>query len=136
MENFYIEKKIYYHDTDLAGIVYYANYLKYMEEARTEYFSAKGIDFKKLFEEEGIQFLVMRVEIDYKAPARYRDVIRIFTEIESVKFSVIKLFQKITKDNITLAEARSTFVCVGRNLKPISIPEEIQESLTNQKFNS
>jgi acyl-CoA thioester hydrolase len=82
MEEFILEKKIYYHDTDCGGVVYYANYLKHLEEARTEFLSDKGINLQKLAG-EGMWFAVAKVDIEYKAPAGYQDTIRIITSIES-----------------------------------------------------
>ena len=72
--NHTMEAKIYYEDTDCGGVVYYANYLRYMERARTEYLASKGYSVKKLMD-EGTIFMVLRVEIDYKSPARYGDAI-------------------------------------------------------------
>lgn len=128
MDDFYIEKKIYYHDTDCGGVVYYANYLKYLEEARTEYLLTKGIELPKLAE-RNIWFVVARVEIDYKSPARYQDKIRIFTKVEDAKFSTIKFFQEIKKDNVIVVKANTTLVCVGKDFKPILLPEEVKKAI-------
>jgi acyl-CoA thioester hydrolase len=127
MADFSIEKRIYYHDTDCGGVVYYANYLKYLEEARTEYLFSKGIDLQKL-SNSGIWFAVAKVEIEYKSPARYQDTIRILTNIEKTKYSAMQFFQKILKNDKTVVEARTTLICVNNNFKPIVIPEEIRQS--------
>jgi YbgC/YbaW family acyl-CoA thioester hydrolase len=74
--------RVYYEDTDLAGIVYYANYLKFIERGRTEFVRARGIDQAALREETGIVFAVRRVEADYLAPARFGDDLSVETEIE------------------------------------------------------
>ena len=123
-----MEKRIYYHDTDCGGVVYYANYLKYLEEGRTEYFLSKGVDLQKL-STEGIWFTVARVEIEYKSPAHYQDTIRILTRIEKAKMSVMQFFQKIFKNSTTVVEARTTLICIDNNFKPLAIPEEIKQSL-------
>lgn len=130
MQDFYIEKKIYYHDTDCGGVVYYANYLKHMEEARTEYCLHKGLKLKEL-NEAGTYFVVASTAIDYKAPAHYQDNIKVFAAIEKVGRSSIYFIQKITKDNVVLVEARTTWVCVGRDFKPKALPEEIKALLSS-----
>ncbi|HET6515059.1 MAG TPA: YbgC/FadM family acyl-CoA thioesterase [Thermodesulfovibrionales bacterium] len=125
MDDHSYEKKIYYHDTDCGGVVYYANYLKYLEEARTEFFLVKGVDLKKL-SKDGIIFVVARVEIDYKLPARYQDTIRILTSIENTRPAAIRFSQRILRVEKVVSEAKTTLVCVGKNLRPIAIPEEIR----------
>ncbi len=131
MEEFSIEKRIYYHDTDCGGVVYYANYLKYLEEARTEYLLSKGFDLQKL-SNKGIWFAVAKVEIEYKSPARYQDTIKILTTIEKIKYSAMQFFQKILKNNTIISEARTVLICVSNDFKPIAIPEEIRQSLDNE----
>ncbi len=74
---------LYYEDTDCGGVVYYANYLRYMERARTEYLASRGYSVKTLMD-EGTIFMVLRVEIDYKSPGRYGDVIEIETRMRDV----------------------------------------------------
>ncbi len=125
MENNPLKKKIYYHDTDCGGVVYYANYLKYLEEARTEFFAGKGIALKSLVE-NGVWFVVARVEITYKAPARYQDILSIDTMIERTKISTLHFFQRVTRDATTIVEARTTLVCVDSGFKPRPLPEEIK----------
>ncbi|MFA6281569.1 MAG: YbgC/FadM family acyl-CoA thioesterase, partial [Candidatus Omnitrophota bacterium] len=75
-----MQKRIYYHDTDCGGVVYYANYLKYLEEARTEYMRERGLDLKELAG-TGLLFVVKKVEIEYKSPARYADLLEISTKL-------------------------------------------------------
>ncbi len=128
MEAFYIEKKIYYHDTDCGGVVYYANYLKYLEEARTEFLLLKGIELVKLAEKNAM-FVVARVEIDYKSPARYQDRIRISAAVEETKLSAVKFYQEIRKENTLLARARTTLVCVDNELKLRKMPEEVKMAI-------
>jgi len=129
MEDFYIEKRIYYHDTDCGGVVYYANYLKHLEEARTEYFLSKGIELPQLAS-KGVFFVVAKVEIEYKSPARYQDTIKILTRIEKTKFSAMQFFQRIVRNGTTIVEAYTTLVCIDKDFKPIPIPEEIKKILT------
>jgi acyl-CoA thioester hydrolase len=130
MEKFYLEKKIYYHDTDCGGVVYYANYLKYLEEGRTEFCISNGIDIKGLAE-KGIYFVVAHTEIDYKAPAHYQDKIKVFTKIEKIGNASIHFSQDIFKENILLIQSKTTWVCVNKDFKPKAVPEEIKKALAS-----
>ena len=75
------ELRVYYEDTDLAGIVYYANYLKFIERARSEWVRERGIDQRRLRADEGIVFAVRRIEADYLAPATFDDLLTVVTDI-------------------------------------------------------
>ena len=130
MKDFYIEDKIYYHDTDCGGVVYYANYLKHLEEARTEYFSSRGIDLKKLAN-KNIWFVVSKVEINYKIPAKYQDIIKLYVKVNNIKSASIEFYQEIKRENILLVQSKTILVCVGTDSKPIAIPEEIKRSLSS-----
>jgi len=132
MGEFQIEKTIYYHDTDSGGVVYYANYLKHLEEARTEYFRSKSQELRKLAKRD-VLFVVARVEIDYRSPAKYGDVIKISTAVENLRTTAIKFSQEITGDAGLLVKAKITVVCVGRDFKPKRIPMEIKEALLSNQ---
>jgi acyl-CoA thioester hydrolase len=125
----FIEKKIYYHDTDCGGVVYYANYLKYLEEARTEYFLSRGIRLKELAQ-TGIWFAVSSLNIDYKLPARYQDILKVFTTIKKIKTATIHFSQKILRDKALIVQAQTTLVCVDKNFRPKSIPQKLKQSLS------
>ena len=101
---FQIEKNIYYHDTDSGGVVYYANYLKHLEEARTEYFRSKSQELKKLAERD-VLFVVARLEINYRSSAKYGDIIRISAAVENVTTAAIQFHQEITENTRLLVEA-------------------------------
>jgi len=114
--------RIYYHDTDCGGVVYYANYLLYLEEARTEYFEALGISVKELAE-AGTLFVVARQEIDYKAPGRYGDVLSIttrFTQASSVR--LIAEHEIRNQQQKILVTAKTVMVCVDKSIRPKEIP--------------
>lgn len=128
MSDFSIQKKIYYHDTDCGGVVYYANYLKYLEEARTEFLLLKGIELPRLAEKD-LLFVVGRVEIDYKAPARYQDKIAISAVVEETRLSAVRFYQEVSRDDLLLVTARTILVCVGKDFKPKKLPEEIKVRL-------
>lgn len=128
MGEFCIKKKVYYHDTDCGGVVYYANYLKYLEEIRTEYLLDKGIDLKTLAN-EGMYFVVAKLSVDYKSPAKYQDIINIYAEVKEIKAATIQFLHKITKNDTILVKSETTLVCVNKEFKPISISAKIKESL-------
>jgi len=119
-----MDKKIYYHDTDSGGVVYYANYLKYFEEARTEYLYNKGIDIKEL-SEKGSLFVVRRAEIDYKSPARYGDRLIISTDISKIRSASLVFCQQAKRGEQLLVCAKTQLVCVDGNFSPKAFPQEI-----------
>jgi len=122
--------KIYYHHTDCGQVVYYAKYLEFLEDARTEFFAGKGIPYDGMVK-QGTQFVVARQEIDYKAPAFYADTLSIDTRLNEV--SRVKLdfsYEIKNQDNQLISTARTVMVCVNGNLKPQAIPEEIRNKLT------
>lgn len=127
-----MKKKIHYHDTDCGGIVYYANYLKYLEEARYEFFEKLGFSVKKLAE-EGVLFVVARQEIDYKSSARYGDEIHIDTWISEVgRVKIWFEYKILNKEGEVLVKARTLMVCVDQNIKKRSIPADIKEKLLKE----
>ncbi len=121
-------KRIYYHDTDCGGVVYYANYLKYFEEARTEYLRDKGLDIKELAD-SGTLFVVHKVDITYKFPARYADSLAVTTEISQAKSVSLIFSQQIKKGEQVLVSCRTQLVCVNRDFQPTIIPEEFTGNL-------
>jgi len=130
MQTAVLEKKIYYYDTDCGGVVYYANYLKHLEEGRTEYCLARGVDVGKLFQKD-IAFVVVAAQIDYKAPAGYGDKVTIITRVEKIGNSSIHFHQEIKKGQLLLIKAKIVWTCVSREFKTIAVPEEIKKALLN-----
>jgi len=128
MPDSYIEKKVYYHDTDSGGAVYYAGYLKYLEEGRSEYCYSRGIDLKALGR-SGTYFVVAHTEVDYKSPARYFDILKVRTQVEKTGTASIHFRQKISKANLSVLDSKTVWVCVGEDFKPKAIPEEIKKSM-------
>ena len=120
--------RVYYEDTDFTGIVYHANYLRYMERGRTNYLRLLGTDHRVLFEETekeapGFAFVVRAMTIDFLKPARMDDVLEIFTEPKEVKGASITLHQQIIRgqDLLLKADVRVAFVSGGR-ARPIPKP--------------
>jgi len=128
MKNPYLEKRIYYHDTDAGGVVYYGAYLKHLEEARTEYFRSIGIDLVG-YAKKSVLFPVVRLEIDYKSPARYGDLIRVFTRPEKVGNASLTFAQEIKRGESTLVICKAVWACVNGSLRPTRIPEEIRSKI-------
>lgn len=126
-----MEHKIYYHDTDAGGVVYYANYLKYFEEARTEYLYARGVNVIACVQ-RGLIFAVRSCHIIYKSPARYGDVIISDAVIE--KYTAAQLFfkQNIRDKNSgkVLVEADIILVCLNQRFKPVALPGDLKEKLS------
>ena len=123
--------RVYYEDTDFTGIVYHANYLRYMERGRTNYLRLIGADHRVLFEETekeapGFAFVVRSMTIEFLKPARMDDVLDVVTSYEEVKGASITLQQRILRGEELLIEAqvRVAFVCGGR-ARPIPKPLRI-----------
>lgn len=120
--------RVYYEDTDFTGIVYHANYLRYMERGRTNYLRLLGADHRALFEETakqapGFAFVVRAMNIDFLKPARMDDVLEVFTEPQEVRGASITLHQRVMRDDELLVEAsvRVAFISDGR-ARPIPKP--------------
>jgi len=122
--------RVYYEDTDLAGIVYYANYLKFIERGRTEFVRARGIDQTKLRAETGIVFAVRRVEADYLAPARFGDDLSVETQVEVVKGASLVMLQRVTRAGEVLFSARVVLVALTKGGTATRLPADIRRLLT------
>lgn len=118
--------RVYYEDTDLAGIVYYANYLRFIERARTEWVRGQGIDQTRLKEEEGLVFAVRRVEADYLAPARFDDDLIVRTSVEQMSGARIVLQQEVMRGTDLLFSAQVTLVALTIEGHPTRLPANIR----------
>jgi acyl-CoA thioester hydrolase len=121
--------RVYYEDTDLAGIVYYANYLKFIERARSEWVRSLGIDQMALRASEGIVFAVRRVEADYLRPARFGDDLDVTTVLQSASGTRLLLEQVITRGSERLFVALVTLVCLTDAGAPARVPADIRARL-------
>ncbi|MAK12139.1 MAG: 4-hydroxybenzoyl-CoA thioesterase [Candidatus Pelagibacter sp.] len=127
VKKFYYKTKIYYEDTDAGGIVYYANYLKYFERARTEWIYSFGFDHKKLNKIN--TFIVVRYcHVDYKKPVRFEDVIEIMSEISKISPVRINLIQSAKVSSETRVEAEVELAIVDSDGKPKKMPEDLYKS--------
>ncbi len=121
--------RVYYEDTDLAGIVYYANYLKFIERARTEWVRGLGIDQGRLKAEQGIVFAVRRAEADYLRPAKFDDELVVATKVLDAGGARLVLEQEVLRAGERLFHAVVTLVCLTEAGHPVRFPAEIRRSL-------
>ena len=117
--------RVYYEDTDLAGIVYYANYLKFIERARSEWVRDMGIDQVRMKADLGKIFAVRRIEADYLHAARFDDELQVQTGIRTVAGARIVLDQVVMRGQERLFAAVVTLVCLGKSGRPTRLPKEI-----------
>lgn len=122
--------RVYYEDTDLAGIVYYANYLKFIERARSEWVRGLGVDQAALRAGEGIVFAVRRVVADYLSPARFDDVLEVRTDLLALTGARITLQQEVWRADERLFAAEVTLVCLAVSGKPARIPVGVRAGLS------
>ena len=119
--------RIYYEDTDAGGVVYYANYLKFLERARSEAIYSLGLSNKELLDKEGIIIIVKSCNIEYKKPAKFEDEIQIISKIKEVKNSSFKMQQIIQKNMTIISEAEILLVTVNKEGKPVRIPNLLKK---------
>ena len=121
--------RVYYEDTDMAGVVYYANYLKFIERARSDAMREAGVD-QKAMREGGFVFVVTRLEADYLAPARYDDVLSVETETAEIKGASAPLRQSVSRDGAPLFRAIVRFACMSVEGRPTRMPDDARRALT------
>ena len=124
-ENFFHNIKVYYEDTDAGGVVYYANYLKFMERARTEALFTIGFNNKKIKEDYGALIVIKSCNIEYKKPSYLEDELKIRSFVKSVTKTSFFMSQFISRDDELIVEAKVHLVFVDKNGKPIKVPEVI-----------
>ena len=122
--------RIYWEDTDAAGIVYYANYLRFLERARSDLVRRAGIDQAALLDNEGVLFPVRHCEIDYLIPARLDDEIEVRTSIRKLGGASMDMNQNIHRGTKTLVKAKVRLACTGAGGRPRRIPAEVRAALS------
>lgn len=124
--------RVYWEDTDAGGVVYYANYLKFMERARSEWLRAFGFEQDVLRDEAGVVFVVRRVEIDYLSPARFNDALDVSVGLHEAGRASLVVRQELMRGVTRLAEAVITLACVdAMNFKPVKMPATLLQALTH-----
>lgn len=117
---------------DAGGVVYYANYLKFMERARSEWLRSHGIEQDALRDESGIVFVVRRVEIDYLSPARFNDELEVSVALHEAGRASLSVRQELTRGSTRLARAEVALACVDAvRFKPAKIPANLPQILAN-----
>ena len=128
-KKFKYNTKVYYEDTDAAGIVYYANYLKFLERARSEAIYSIGLTNKKLLSDHGTIIIVKSCNIDYKKPAKFEDSLEIISEIKTISKSSFTMDQIIKRNEEIISEAETVLVTINTEGKPIRIPNVLNKFL-------
>ncbi len=120
--------RVYYEDTDAQGIVYYANYLRFIERARTEMLRDSGFDHAAFAETEGSFFVVRKVEIDYLTSARLDDQLVVETSLLAIGNASLTLQQNIVRNGVRVVESRVVLVCINKDGKPARVPLQAREA--------
>jgi acyl-CoA thioester hydrolase len=126
-----MEKRIFYHDTDAGGIVYYGQYLCYLEEARTEFLEKRGLSVEE-FRERGYFYVVRQCNVSYRSPARYGDRVLCDAKLKKIGASQLIFEQTVhdKKDGRLIIEAEVSLVCLNGDFKPTPIPDDLREKLS------
>lgn len=133
MNEFQWPVRIYYEDTDAGGVVFYANYLKFFERARTEMLRNIGIEQDQLIKEQDVIFVVRSVQVDYLKPALFNEMINVSAKVVTVKKASLSFEQIITRDSNVLCKGNVRVACLNANsMKPQAIPDFIMEKITNE----
>jgi acyl-CoA thioester hydrolase len=131
MDAYVFPVRVYYEDTDLAGIVYYANYLKFIERGRSEWVRSMGIDQVAMKQDAGVVFAVRRVEADYLQPAKFDDQLHVSTMISTISAARIVLDQTVLRDDVVLFSAQVTLVALDAQGRPTRLPEAFRRKIAD-----
>jgi acyl-CoA thioester hydrolase len=123
--------RVYYEDTDAGGVVYYANYLKYAERARSELLRSIGVDNVGLMADQGVAFAVRRLEADYARPARLDDLLEVRTRLLAVGGASLEAEQMIRRGAEDIVRMRVQLACTTLAGKPARMPKELRARLEN-----
>ncbi len=125
--------RVYHEDTDGAGVVYYANYLRYFERARTEWLRALGFEQPDLAAQHGVVFVVRSIAVEYLLPARFNDALAVSVELASAGASQIRVNQQVSRADKTLVQAQVRLACVSiAALKPVKMPEPLSVKISEK----
>lgn len=129
---FHWQVRVYYEDTDAGGVVYYANYLKFFERARTEMLRDMGYEQDRLLADAGIIFVVRSVQVDYLRPARFNEQLQVSAEISLVRPASLTFLQAITRADEVLCRGSIRIACLDADsMRPKIIPENLLVQLKN-----
>tara|TARA_Y100000817_G_C16775142_1_gene507947 strand:- start:628 stop:1026 length:399 start_codon:yes stop_codon:yes gene_type:complete len=130
-KKFSFKVKVYYEDTDVGGVVYYANYLKFLERARSEAIYSLGYTNSSILKKFEVLLIVKSCKIDYKKPAMFEDTLEILSEVKSFTKTSFLMKQIILRNNEVISDAEIHLVSVDKNGKPSKIPEDLRKKLEN-----
>ena len=130
---FTLPVRVYYEDTDAGGVVYYANYLKFCERARTEWLRTFGVSQQALIDEQGLGFVVRSVQADYRASARLDDALEVITQVAMLRRASILFEQQLVRGQELLFTARVLLASIDlRRQKPVAIPASLHALLESK----
>ena len=122
--------RVYFEDTDAGGVVYYANYLRFMERARTEWLRQRGFEQDRLRADTGILFVVRSVHLDLKRPARFNDALSVSCRPSGLGRASIDVAQSVTRGDLELASAHVRLACVdAERFVPVAIPAPVRSAI-------
>ena len=121
--------RVYFEDTDAAGIVYYANYLKFAERARTDMLRDLGVSHAEMMKRDGLVLVVRRCEVDYLKPARLDDLLTVETAATKLGGASVELRQRVLRGEEALAELKVLVVCIGEDGRPTRIPDYVRGAI-------
>ena len=124
--------RVYYEDTDAAGMVYHANYLKFAERGRSEMLRSLGFGHRRLGQEAGVGFAVRRCLVDYLAPARLEDTLTVETVLAEIGAATLTVRQQIRRGDELLADLDILVACIGRDGRPRRLPSELRAVLASE----
>jgi tol-pal system-associated acyl-CoA thioesterase len=125
-----IPVRVYYQDTDAGGVVFHAQYLAFMERARTELLNEAGVDLARFAEQQGVLFLVHELHVRYHQPARLNDMLSVSADVVELGRASLLFRQRVERDGLLLVEADVRVALVDRRrMKPTRIPEELEQAL-------
>ena len=130
-KKFNFKVKVYYEDTDAGGVVYYANYLKFLERARSEAVYSLGFTNTSLLDDHGVLLIVKSCNIEYKKPAQFEDMLEVVSEAISFTKTSFLMNQNILRNDELISKAEIHLVAVDKNGKPSKFPEELKKKLEN-----
>lgn len=123
--------RVYYEDTDGGGVVYHANYLKFMERARTEWLRSLGFEQTELKADFGVIFVVRELGLRFRQPARFNDALSVISRLNKIGHCLLEFEQIIQRDSVLLTTAKVEVVCVdAQHFKPIALPEIMRQKFT------
>jgi acyl-CoA thioester hydrolase len=124
--------RVYYEDTDAAGMVYHANYLKFAERGRSEMLRSLGFGHRRLGSEDGVGFAVRRCSVDYLAPARLEDALTVDTTLAGIGAATLTVRQQIRRDGKLLVDLDILVACIGRDGRPRRLPSALRAVLAGE----